>query len=150
MRLRICGLRSSRSYFRKIPQSKEKLEKFQFERDVKIKFLICLGRCWIIFLNSIRRIKWGNLFFQDFSYIWNNLSPFFYIPVLKYYLLLKDSVFIFSIYFFQFFFTLWFFRLILKIPVFYKIPVVATRIVCRTQGGMIGPKSDICVFCFFV
>ena len=28
------------------------------------------------------------------GYIWNNLSPFFNIPVLKYYLSLKDSVFL--------------------------------------------------------
>ena len=93
-----------------------------------------MGRCWIIFLNNLRRIQWSNLFFQDFSYIWNNLSPFFHIPVWKYYLLLKDSVLIFYIYFFQCFFTLWFFLTYFENSIFYKIPAAAARISSRKAG----------------
>ena len=104
LRLRICGYsgcgkRSNRSYFGKIPQRKIG-ENSKLFIDVKIEFLICLvfwGKVsCIIFLNSVRRIKRGILFFFSTSRT-SRISIFFYISVFKYYLLIKIlcSAFIF-------------------------------------------------------
>ena len=62
------------------------------------------------------RNKRGNLFFQEFSYIWN--EPIFLDSILKYFF-----------YFFQFFFTLWFFFLTyFENEIFHKIPTAAAAV----------------------
>ena len=69
----------------------------------------------------------------------------------KYYLLLKDSVFIFYIYFFQFFFTLWFFLTNFENSIFHKIPsAAALRLRPQLRLGFLAARrygTDTLSFC---
>ena len=127
---RSCGQRSNRSYFGKIPQSKEKLEKIaNYPIDVKMEFLMFF---WDLhyFLNSVsyEELKMSSCFFRT-SRI-SGINPFFYVPVLKYYLLHKDSVF--SFYIFSNFSVQCDVFTDFENSIFHKIP--ATRIYSRKTG----------------
>ena len=144
------GLRSSRSYFDKIPQSKEKLENFNLKETWRLNFQfiwVFLGRYWIIFLNSLRRItgKRSNLFFRT-SHT-SVISPFFYIPILKYYLLhLKILCLSFNI--FSNFSLLCDFFTDFENSIFHKIPAAAAA--ARTSSRKAGYGSYIQKNNFFI
>ena len=77
---------------------------------------VFLGRCWIIFQIVYGELKEATYFFRTSRT--SGISPLFYIPYLKYYLLHKDSMFIFYIFSNFFYFVI--FLLNLKIPFFIK------------------------------